>query len=552
MSDLKTSLLNHDLGFLNIIAECWGLALDAPSLEVARKKLLPAMLDQKLLEEVIQSLPGRAQEALHVLIQNGGALPWQRFTRLFGPIREMGAGRRDREKPHRNPASTSEVLWYHGVIARAFRDTPSGPVEYAFIPSDLEAILPDLATKLIPSDIRPATQSERSFIWLSDDRIIDHACTLLAALRLGLSFQSTEFLAGAWTSSSETRMATPEQLTELLEAAELIDSQNRSPIARTAQRFLETPRGKALALLARTWMHSTSFNELKMLPGLVFEGEWQNDPLQARYTILEFIRKLKPGTWWSLGTLVQQIKETQPDFQRPAGDYDSWFIRPEDSETYLRGFKNWDLIDGELIRFIITGPMYWLGMIDLAGPAAGRPPAAFRLSHWAEALLAGISPDNLPLEENAVLVSSDARLRAPRLVPRIARYQIARFSTWKSADENVYAYHLTPGSLKRAKDQGLRINHLLTILRRYALAVPPSLVRSLERWERYGSEAKIESALLLRLQDPDILKKLRKSRAARFLGDTLSPTVVIVKPGAWKQVLAALAELGYLGEAHLD
>jgi hypothetical protein len=44
------------------------------------------------------------------------------------------------------------------------------------------------------------------------------------------------------------------------------------------------------------------------------------------------------------------------------------------------------------------------------------------------------------------------------------------------------------------------------------------------------------------------LQRLRESKAARFLGDPLGPTAVIVRPGAQGKVLAALAEMGYLGE----
>jgi hypothetical protein len=111
-----------------------------------------------------------------------------------------------------------------------------------------------------------------------------------------------------------------------------------------------------------------------------------------------------------------------------------------------------------------------------------------------------------------------------------------------------YAYRLTPASLEKARQQGLRINHLLALLRKHASAVPPSLVKALERWEENGTEARLEQVLVLRLRSPELLQMLRRSRAARFLEEPLSSTAVIVKPGAWEKVLAVLAELGYLGE----
>jgi hypothetical protein len=73
-------------------------------------------------------------------------------------------------------------------------------------------------------------------------------------------------------------------------------------------------------------------------------------------------------------------------------------------------------------------------------------------------------------------------------------------------------------------------------------------VRALERWDQLGVEAKVEQALILRVSSPDVLHALRQSRAARFLGDPLGPTTIILRPNAGEKVLSILAELGYLGE----
>jgi hypothetical protein len=89
---------------------------------------------------------------------------------------------------------------------------------------------------------------------------------------------------------------------------------------------------------------------------------------------------------------------------------------------------------------------------------------------------------------------------------------------------------------------------LLSLLRRYALTVPPSLAKALDRWEEHGSEARLERVLVLRVRSPEILQMLRNSRAARYLSDPLGPTAVIVKPGAGEKIIAILAEMGYMGE----
>jgi hypothetical protein len=141
----------------------------------------------------------------------------------------------------------------------------------------------------------------------------------------------------------------------------------------------------------------------------------------------------------------------------------------------------------------------------------------------------------------------------PRLLPRAARYQIARFCEWDDEKEDEYRYRVTPSALTRAREQGLKVGQLLALLRKYAAApIPPPVVQAIQRWEMKGTEARVETPTVLRVGSPEVLEELRQSRAGRFLGESLGPVAVIVKPGAGAKVLAALAELGLLAETSTD
>ena len=76
-------------------------------------------------------------------------------------------------------------------------------------------------------------------------------------------------------------------------------------------------------------------------------------------------------------------------------------------------------------------------------------------------------------------------------------------------------------------------------------------MKALKQWEAHGTEARVESLLVLRASKPEIMEEMRKSKASKFLGEVLSPTAVIVKSGAESKVLAALAELGLLAEVKI-
>ncbi|HVN56279.1 MAG TPA: helicase-associated domain-containing protein [Anaerolineaceae bacterium] len=544
MPDLIHNLQGRDIGFLRIVARLWGLELNAPDAHTALPLLLSGLLNPPLVLEVVESLPHAAQAALAALVQREGRITWSEFVRRFGALREMGPGQRDRRRPYETPTSPTEILWYRGLIGRAFLETSSGPQEFAYIPDDLVPLLPALQAETPIPPGRPASPLESAHPLPATDRILDHACTMLAALRLGR--EPAQF--------DGSPLAIPAGiLIQLLAEAGLLDKKG-IPLPEPARAFLEAPRAAALLSLVQGWQTSRKFDELRLVPGLKCEGEWQNDPLAARKAILVHLSQVPPATWWNLNAFIGAIHERQPDFQRSAGEYDAWFIRSEASGEYLRGFARWEDVEGALIRFVLSGPLFWLGIIDLAAPAPDAAPTAFRLSTWATDLLSGKAPSGLRKEDGTIQLRSNGQLRLPAQTPRSVRYQIARFCAWEPAGEGLeYRYRITPSSLETARRQGLRPGQLIALLRRHASApLMPSLVQALEHWDQQGAQIYLEAVTVLRVDSPEILAELRSSKAARFLGDLLGPTTVIVRPGAQEKVLAALAEMGYLAELTLS
>ena len=557
MPDLSHSLKHNDLSFLRSVASLWGIELEAADVRQALGILLPALLEPGLVQELVEDLPDEARLGLDDLIQNRGRLPWSLFNRRYGIVREMGAGRRDRDRPYQKPVSPAEFLWYRALVARAFFDTPNGPQEFAYIPDDLLRLVPTGGTAALASLGRAASPTERASLVPVSDRLLDHACTLLAALRMGLAADEIAAAADLWKVNPSFRYLTPEALKALLRSAGLVDDQGM-PQPEPTRLFLEAGRGEAIAQLYKGWLESSFFDELRLTPGLNVEGEMEHDSTYPRKLILELLSSI-PGLaqgedrpFWSLPAFVEAVRYNHPDFLRPTGDYDSWFIRDLASGEFLRGFAHWDDVDGRMLHYLLSGPLHWLGILELAAHEPGGAASAFRFSSWAADLLSGKAPAGLPEEAETVIARSDAHIHIPRLAPRAVRYQLARFCSWEGEKDEVYRYRITPGSLERAHQQGLTTAHLLSLLRRYARPLPPSLVKALERWEQKGTQARFQRLVVLRLASPDLLETLRSSKVARFLGDPLGPTAVVVQPAAVEKVLAFLAELGYLGEVDQD
>lgn len=541
MPELLYRLRSHDLGFLEIVAEFWGLELQAPDVRSALPFLTKAMLDQRMVEEVVEALPKQARHALDLLLQNDGKIPWSGFVREFGELREVGPGKRDREKPYLEPISSTEILWYRGLIGREFFQHEGEAQEFAYIPDDLLALLPAVVPAEPQLPGRAATAQEYIHITIADDQIIDHTCTLLAALRLG----------DPQRSPAVKNWQPPYYFVHALLAAVKLITSSEQPVAEDARPFLEMQRGESLGWLFRSWRESRLFSELKLMPELICDGQWQNDPRTAREFLIEKFSEIPADAWWHLDSFIDAINQQKPDFQRPAGDFDSWLIRDTGTGKSLKGIKHWHEVDGSLIRYMITGPMHWLGLIDLAAKSPDSPVSAFRLSGWSEQLLLGTPVNGLADEDQTIESTSDGQIKVGLNSPRIARYQVSRFCLWVDETSKHYIYQVSPTSLTQAAEQGLKVAHLEALLKKYGSPPPPSLMEALMHWEEKGSQAKIGSYIVLQVASPDILKALRETPANRFLGEPLGPTSVIVNPGAEDKIAKALARLGYLSDLNL-
>lgn len=538
MPDLQHRLQTHDLGFLEIVAGLWGVELNAPDARTALPMLTRELLDQALVLELVESLPDEVRQALDDLVVHSGWMTWSRFTRTFGTLREVGPGKRDREKPFLDPISPTETLWYRGLIGRDFLRHGGELQECAYIPDDLLELLPPVVPSGQQPTGRAASPGETVNIMRASDRILDHTCTLLAALRLDDSQRSPAL--ESWQPPTNVVHA-------LLAAMKLITS-SEQPVPEDARPFLEMSRGKALAWLVQGWRKSALFNELRLMPGVVCEGAWHNTPEIAREKVLDWLGEIPEDTWWNLDSFIKAIKEREPDFQRPAGDFETWLMRDADTGESLKGIEHWDEVDGALVRYLITGPMHWLGLVDLASPAEDEPVSAFRCSVWSPQLLLGQPVENAPGEDQPLEAFSDGTLTASVHTPRLARYQISRFCLWVDETVTKYTYHLSPASLRVAAEQGLKINHLETLLNKYCDAPPPTLIQALHQWEQEGGQVQIHPGVILRVATPQILQAIRNSPAGRFVGDLLGPTTAIINPGAVEQISAALARLGYLSD----
>jgi hypothetical protein len=562
MHNLMATLKNSDIGLLPVLAKRWDVNIQNLNTDEIIHALHEAMREPTRAEKVWSGLEDNQRGALQMLLGSGGKMPAPMFERVFGEIRKMGAGRIEREKPHENPASIAEALYYRGLIAETFEQAETGARPLVYVPPDLAAILPTHKTgytaealgvdaesvgeAAASSGIEPLEEVEN--IRQADTSIVDDLTTLLAYVQLYAPEIEGDTLAESHRKILLQHLLKPDErrlafLYGVGLGADLIERQEGRAYTKRAEvrRWLSGKRWEQLKSLAEAWRSTPAYADLWHVPGLHPEPTgWPYDPVVARGAVFNFINDHAPkNEWWSLDEFIITLKEINPDFQRPGGDYESWYIRNDEGE-YLHGFESWDAVEGAVLEFYLLGPMHWLGLVDLAEDAA-------RLTAYGRAFIGG-APWPSPAEpEDKIAVQSDGTMLASRKVPRIDRFQLARFTMWQSAGDP-YTYKLDAVGIQRAAEQGITTEHIGAFVQRMigAAQIPPHIARLLSTWQAGPSTAvTIEQVLVLRTTAPETLDTIWNTpELRRFLGARLGPMAAIVRPDQWQALRDALGEEG--------
>ena len=506
MSTLLRTLQDFSPAMLRALAENHGVALSSNTPRAMADELAAVIAERTYLADAVADLPPAARDALAHLIQEGGRMVAATFERRYGSIRAFGPGRLERERPHRSPANASETLWYLGLIYRTFAETPEGLTEFLAIPADLAPLLPQLQTETegfsVPATIAPNT------IAPADDSLLHDVCSLLCLVQAGEARSGGPGEPSAWRVTSLYALAS--LMLQPTEASELVDPRAPGSVAALAfalandmgwlraagnslrlnaqpvHQWLLATRAEQRRVLLDAWRSSAGWNDLCRTPSLSCEetGSWSNDPEASRARLLPLLASLDAQCWYKVADFVAAVKGHAPDFQRPDGDYNTWYIRRRDDPVFLRGFEGWDEVEGELLRFLLGGSLSWLGAVQSGLDAAGAP--LFRLTEDGARWLAGEAPPMFDSTGQPVVLP-DFAVEIPADAPLIDRFRVARFTTWEPivhAAEPLFRYRITQTGLRRAARQGIPAERVLAYLReRCGEALPANVAAALAGWQ---------------------------------------------------------------------
>jgi hypothetical protein len=328
------------------------------------------------------------------------------------------------------------------------------------------------------------------------------------------------------------------------------------PHPMTARNWLQLSVPRQAAILVQTWLKSKRWNDLEQTPGLKLEATgWKNDPDIVRQFVLDCLREMDTDSWVLLDSFPRAVKLARPDFQRTGGEYDAWYIRDAQTGEYIMGFQHWDQVEGALLHFLVSGPLFWLEMVEL-GEDPDSHAVYFRPTR-AGKTFAEVHSFPYPLSPTLVRihVNSDATITVPATIDSFSRFQVARLVEWEplGVNDNVYRYRLTPHSLERAVEAEISLDRALDFLAtKSGKPLPESVKSAVKTWREQGTQLRVRKASILQVNDSAIMERLRNSpKVRRYLGEPLGDCAVIVKTANRERLVLAIAEMGLLADIDL-
>jgi len=546
-------LIDYDMTMLRALAQSRGVELSSNRQSEAADELASLLLDPLSVRTALARLTPEARGALDGLLLAGGRMRAPHFFRRFGQVRPIGPGRLEREAPWLDPANPVEELWYTGLIFRAFIQDDTGPAEYVFVPDDLCPLLPQpqveppvFAVESVPAPARhgdgETTLVNDLFAYLV--YVQNHDVRPYADGRLGQ--RDLAALRGRLSDAGERRFAL---LRHLAGRLDLLTRQSEYLRLQAApvKRWLSATPDRQLSVLQETWRDDPTWNDLCHVPALICDQEtpWQNDPVATRQALLSLLAQCPPGEWWSLASFAAAVKETHPDFQRPDGDYTSWYIRDAARGDYISGFESWERVEGALITDLLTGALYWLGIVATAVGETGAGTACRLTAAGARwlGLLPGQPQDHA---SPSIIVHPDFRVEIPPPTSLYTRFQLERFTDLEGSDPCVY--RLTTASLGRALARDIQVEQVLTFLQQASQhPIPANVVGQLRLWAGRFGQVSLEEVSLLQVKSERALKDLTVLPETRHLiGRILSPTSALVRKQDLPRLKKELRSLGYL------
>ncbi|MBR6089714.1 MAG: helicase-associated domain-containing protein, partial [Anaerolineaceae bacterium] len=325
--------------------------------------------------------------------------------------------------------------------------------------------------------------------------------------------------------------------------------------------FLTRNRTAARLQLLGLWRNSDDYDELAETGEIKIIQAPDYKKKQARNTILGILKTLPVEIWISCSGFINAVKGTFPNFLRETfSENRGQMLDPDGND--LSGIGSWYQLEGAYLRFLLFGPLKWLGIIQTAFPDRKKTaPTAFRISKAALFYLTESEEPEIPeeilkkpgLEQGLPIIASDGAVTCSSRVPRYFRYMTARYTEIEKINGTTVIFRITPSSLSEAETRGLTGKAFFALLLRFTKnKVPPALGKMLDSGNSPALPATVYSATVLTVPEEKILSELLETaRLEKWIIQQINSTSLIIDRKGIPEIRRFLMEKGLFVDVQL-
>ncbi len=336
---------------------------------------------------------------------------------------------------------------------------------------------------------------------------------------------------------------------------------NNTVYATSSPPFFSSPLAERARLCCHTYLTTPFWNELFYLPDVIIRTNVSplepahEEVVRSRQIVAERLLAEDVQPWHNFTTFIARTKLYAPYLLFPrqyggrverysaANNPYGWDFRLR--HGWLTHREGWYMVEGGFIRALVSGPLYWLGVVELDRVIV---PNAF---HLVPALPALFSPNPIVQPEQTparLVVQPNFELIVLDPVLESLLVSLDHFAERVSL-EHIAQYRISRNSVTRGIQRGLHADDIQSVLEQASQGdVPQNVSYSLKEWERQARRVELwPQTTLFEVDDPAFLDTfLDDPRTRDLFQRRLSPTLAEVTPQQLQQLQEILWQQNYV------
>ncbi len=290
----------------------------------------------------------------------------------------------------------------------------------------------------------------------------------------------------------------------------------------------------------------------------------QEQWLLARQQTLRVLACLPDDRWITWESMAPLFRQLWPSFDSTSWGRNIQYYTDMNPFHWHFTYKGqrvelaqWDVLQGEIIRRLITGPLHWLGLADVFTPEGKL--VAFRLHglgdlFWdrtetvSQVAAARPSPKVAPVAAAAIQITDENIRVNPAHVSHQGHRFLEQIAKLAQAEPTHFLYRLDIERVHHTFEAG----HTLTELQQgwqehLRTAIPKAIDKQLRHWwENYGQVRLYEQVSLIELADDYALAEMKAVTSLnQHIIAELSPRLVLIPKNTIETLQAELQKAGY-------